>query len=1259
MLKAGLIMNEHIVQLRDRLNDLSGRNRAIRLVKMYHKHTVDLMDLQSIQGDDAIERILNNLYKNRKSFQLMRTMRDTEENRKVGHRLQTLYRTLKHLEDETGRYDLFVGYPFISGTLRDGSFIQAPLCLYPIRLIQKNRNLMHWTLEKIDNGKPILNRTLFLALQKYHQFELGEIFSSELPNQFQGLSLWKDWLLGHGLESIIRDDSFQHMVTYTQETQPEQAPLTLHSFAVMGNFPQGNSAIAHDYEQLLLSDDLQNVPLVQELLQTEKERVATTGIDQSAVQSFTRPKEQDQFYLYETDGSQESILQKMRHSSALVVDGPPGTGKSQVIANMITDAMAAGKKVLVVCQKRAALDVVYQRLDEQSLTSHVALLHDEKLDRKQLYQKMNTQITEEAYLVSKQQSRYQKLCAKIEERVQTLNELCQGLHEVQSFGFTAYQLYARTKSLKNQSFLIPREKLDLQIHQEDLAEMVGTISTYAEFVDKYKHNAYELIERKSLAKAKQSTLIQWSEQLKWLAHELAEMQENLQLLDHTRLTPAYMSVYKRQLHEIAGDLHTDNPGFLQRIRLGWWTRFSGKELLTTLMQGKRFRGVSSADWSHVRKQLLQMVQIMDNMDRCKARFQVISKLFRDGKAREFQGLLVKGELSSEAILNIHQTLIRDFDTLQTMDQLWEQATPTVKAIITHLESQQLESTRDTLKAQWVEALQQSHYLNWIEQIEEKHPSLRMVSDGQFNHVRKELAQLLEQKKPLVQTILRDRIHEQINKNMENHTTDLKKLRHQTGKQRQIWPVRKCIEHFADTGLMAILPVWLTTPEMVSAVFPLQRELFDLVIFDEASQCTVESAIPAIYRASRLVIAGDEKQLPPMDLFRNSLYAEEDESEELDNDVTQAHSLLDLAKGKLSIESLLYHYRSQAEELINFSNHAFYDGSIQVVPNVDIKAKEPAISWNKVEGRWINRCNEIEGVRVIELLKKHLRQQPQDSLGIITFNVTQQDKIEQLIDRELQSDSEFLALYEQAMSQDLDKRIFVKNIENVQGDERDTILFSVGYAKDKDGRVYNRFGSLNKKGGENRLNVAITRAKKRIVVVSSVDSQELNVTGSSNEGPKLLKQYLAYAQAVHEQDHEQVRHILQKVNHSTHVVRQYADDRFESPFEAEVCERLRERGYRVETQIGVSKYRIDLGIVHPHEKNQYLLGIECDGAMYHSSPEAKERDLYRQRFLEGRGWTILRIWSRNWWKNPVAEIDRIDEHIKQMLANERYSEMANL
>lgn len=476
----------------------------------------------------------------------------------------------------------------------------------------------------------------------------------------------------------------------------------------------------------------------------------------------------------------------------------------------------------------------------------------------------------------------------------------------------------------------------------------------------------------------------------------------------------------------------------------------------------------------------------------------------------------------------------------------------------------------------------------------------------------------------------------INKNFER----------EINKKRKVLPVRTFLNRYEDE-MLHLFPCWLMNPEAISNVLPLKDQLFDIIIFDEASQIFVENTIPAIYRAKRLIVAGDDKQLRPSSTFKGRNVTDEDEEEDMEEidesaAALEEESLLDLAKYTLDSVKLNYHYRSRTDELINFSNYAFYNGNLQVAPNIipmnDYKS--PPIQWFKVAGMWENQRNDKEAAAVVKLLKKVLSiRKNKETIGLITFGGKQKDSIIDAIDRECQLDIKFKSMYEREYNRkenNEDVGLFVKNIENVQGDERDVIIFSIGYAKGVNGKVYSRFGSLSQKGGENRLNVAISRAKKKVCIVSSIEPEELKVENTLNDGPILLKKYLQYAKAVSQKKQDEVKFILNslidsKVSHQEVII--------ESPLEEEVFDELKERGYDVRTQVGVSGYRIDLAI-YDKKFSRYILGIECDGAAYHSTKSARERDFFRQRYLESRGWKIHRIWSRNWWSNKNEEINKL-------------------
>ena len=463
-----------------------------------------------------------------------------------------------------------------------------------------------------------------------------------------------------------------------------------------------------------------------------------------------------------------------------------------------------------------------------------------------------------------------------------------------------------------------------------------------------------------------------------------------------------------------------------------------------------------------------------------------------------------------------------------------------------------------------------------------------------------------------------------------------------------WSLNKFINRYSYE-LFKGVKIWLLTPEVVSEIMPLEMGLFDLVIFDEASQMYVEKGIPSIYRAKKVVIAGDHKQLRPSNLGSGRIdYSNEDDFDGEEDEVSavlEEESLLDLARTRYDNILLNFHYRSKYEELIAFSNYAFYNGKLYVSPNVE-QPERPPIEVHKVDGLWENKANVKEARKIVELLKEFFQNRKDDeTVGIISFNVSQRDLINDLIDDESARDPEFgKAVNKEMMRFDNgeDVGLFIKNIESVQGDERDVIMFSIGYAKNREGKLMQRFGWLNNKGGENRLNVAISRAKKKIHIVSSFDPEELQVENAKNDGPKILKKYLQYADAVSNEEKELAASILESFGDNKWRSTQPVPG--ESPISERVYNALVRKGYSVEKDVGIGGYQIDLAI---KQDDRFILGIECDSHIYEMSDSTRERDYHRQKYLESRGWHIHRVWTPGMWKDPQKEINKIVKAIERI------------
>ena len=455
------------------------------------------------------------------------------------------------------------------------------------------------------------------------------------------------------------------------------------------------------------------------------------------------------------------------------------------------------------------------------------------------------------------------------------------------------------------------------------------------------------------------------------------------------------------------------------------------------------------------------------------------------------------------------------------------------------------------------------------------------------------------------------------------------LASEVAKKRRHLPIRRLFEKIPNF-LQQVKPVMLMSPLSVSQYLSSPHIRFDVVIFDEASQICPEDAIVAIYRAPQVVVAGDRNQLPPTPFFQ--VFASMDEEAEIEEAFDEYESVLDALSGKgLAELDLRWHYRSQREDLIAFSNHQFYDDKLVTFPNAD--GQNRGVHFDYVPGgvydRGGNRTNHVEAQRVVEVALTHIEQYPAESLGIVAFSISQADAIENVLEKRLGPAPEIQARFRR----DRLEGFFVKNLENVQGDERDVMIFSVGYGRDPLGRLTMNFGPLNKSGGQRRLNVAVTRARRQVIIVSSIRAHDIAVTEATPSGVKALKAYLDYAE-----------HGPKTLLAGMAV----SQGESESLFEREVEGAIRNMGYQTVPQVGCSGYRIDIGVLDPDTPGRFILGVECDGASYHSAATARDRDRLRQEVLERLGWRIHRVWSTDWVTRPRTEVTRLAESLREAL-----------
>jgi very-short-patch-repair endonuclease len=526
-----------------------------------------------------------------------------------------------------------------------------------------------------------------------------------------------------------------------------------------------------------------------------------------------------------------------------------------------------------------------------------------------------------------------------------------------------------------------------------------------------------------------------------------------------------------------------------------------------------------------------------------------------------------------------------------------------------------------------EAFEAVFYRSGTEVLLGEDPLLRQHAGQSHEAVRRRFQQLDREVTKLAQRALANRqmgkqVPEGIGQGPRGTWTEGALVRHQLSLQRRHAPLRVLMER-AGNAVRALKPCFMMSPMSVAQFLSPALPAFDLVVMDEASQMKPEDALGAIARARQVVIVGDPHQLPPTTFFEkvDAGATDDEESEELGIDGQE--SILDLASSSFSpLRTLNWHYRSRHGSLIAFSNQEFYDGRLIVFPSSSEKSAHLGVQLVQVDGTYAKGINEKEADAVIDAVLEFAREKPEWSLAIVTMNVVQRDLIAQKLDAALAATPHAEA-YRSVWAGGLEPLI-VKNLENIQGDERDAVFVSTVYGRDGTGTFAQRYGPINREMGHRRLNVLFTRAKCLMRVFTSMSPDMIKSEGV-HRGVRVLRDYLQYAKEG-------------RLAPTEAATSREPDSEFERWF----IDRLTGRGYEVMPQYGVAGYLIDLAIRHPDRPGTFLMGVECDGATYHSSKSARERDRLRQEILERLGWRLHRVWSTDWLRNPEREFELLLE-----------------
>ena len=1135
-------------------------------------------------------------------------------------KIRELKREVEEIEKETGKYELYIGYPFVFGSIHQGpakTLIKAPLMLFPVKIDIEDDETVDIRFNRAE--KIQINKALIFAYAQSRKLDI-----EQLETEFDDLSSFKnlraviDYLDNARIKIDYPPSNKIYNYSRFKEPDDNKNSLSIRSAAVLGRFPISNS-VYNDYtvlEKKKLTNDA-----IDELLRTGGKFAKKRGKILSRIH-FRNPLRvkkvvrRGSYTVKMLDYAQSEVVKKVDEMGNMVIYGPPGTGKSQTIVNIITDAMCKNKRVLVVSQKKAALDVVYSRLG--TLGDKAMYITDEGKEKRKFYEKCLAAHNREclgAWVdAATLQDEFNQLQARIDAEEKSLNEIYHTLNDKRPFGLSLAEMYSA-------SYILPKNSSEYNIY-------------------------LALIRDKAM-----------------LAMNYKEMSEALFAIRANNIAETYYSFLQAK---------EKNPlidGMLPDIDIP--TLSEVKANLAEIQKSRKgFFNISKYPYTRqvlAHYALLENPEALSQVAKMECKLENPKSIFRGKKSKELEQKLKEtmyaiGEFVKEYDC-LHRVMTKD-GYIAVIDNILRGNTSYIRLVhevldnyIAHRDVSRLISTLDknmltVLNFAYVTSRNYSNYSDILEKI----PVVRMYHEltvyedkckeelariVDYPNIAARIYRLKENQLAVSHRICQNKARSDY-KALYDNAENAKDYLYQISKEKNFWSIRKTMENYGDF-IMSLFPCWLLSPENVSCFLPLDKNLFDVVIFDEASQVFIESTIPTIYRGKNIVVAGDAKQLRPSTTFMKRYLGGDPENQD-DPSVQAAlevESLLDLAIARYESANLTYHYRSRHQELIDFSNCAFYASKLRVAPNIYTGKNVKPIERYKVDGKWIDRKNPVEAKKIVEILKDILTtRKEKESIGIITFNIDQQTCIADAIDKEAQKDHAFRDLINQERSRldgGEDTSLFIKNLENVQGDERDIIIFSIGYAPNEQGRVYTNFGSLSAEGGENRLNVAITRAKTKIIVVTSIEPEDLKVDGAKNQGPKLLREYLAYVRSVADNDKTNTKAILGNLCPAEAA----AEDIFGASckIEDQIKERIEKLGYKVDVGLGNANSRISLA-VYDDSCDKYLIGIELDKDAFAASSSAMERDVYKPKFLEGRGWTIMRVWCRDWWLSPAKVVRSI-------------------
>ena len=1193
----------------DALTDLGGRNTLL----YYKDRRAGTLDLAPADPE-ALAAFLRT-----GSARLTRLFRDVDIRADAIRRVQVIYRKARELQEERG---IRAGYLATGLACWDELFLEpaAPLLLRGLTITP--------TRARHDDFELTLDDT-----------EVNPVLLHKLATMF-----------GAATEDLADAPPDQVGELLAKAAEAAEVPgFRIADRQVIGTFTYAKLPMVADLQaagELLGDSDIiaaiAGDPAAQELISADDTEFPDAGDvpDEPLLldNSVSGDEPEDDFSVLDADSSQRSAIEAVLTGRSLVIHGPPGTGKSQTIANMIAALVARGRKVLFVAEKRAAIDAVLSRLKGVGLADIALDIHEGTRDRLRIARDLGDALDG---ALQAAQPEVGNLHRRLRDRQERLGQHAAALHRRhEPWGVTAFGAQSALLGIDEQARTMIRLAMPERIDRE--------------LADRIHDELREFAHLGGFAMRPDGT--------PWFGAALATTEDARAACDlavrlSTRLLPMLVHRVGQASEETGLAAPGDYAGCAERLGLYDRVRQTLRVLAPGVYAADPARlavavgdgaGLGLRERRALRRQAAGLVAPGVSLEReglAAALSEAAAQLADWEAARTDAGLprlpagldeLAAGGADCErALAEMRRYTRLPADpvarlTALAADQETAWKLPRLYELGRHFDELGLGALLDELARRHAgpdlaaELFEHAWYASILDQIRVRDPAYAAHGGEALDEIAGEFrvhdVQHLAANRARVRRAWADRLREA----QDQHPMQARVIRKQAALRRRHLPLRRLLDQAGDV-LFALKPCWALSPLMVSQVLPATR-LFDVVIFDEASQIVPADAIPSIMRGHQIVVAGDDRQLPPTSFFRQFTDEPEEPAEEDESLVSFGagfESILDALRPLLPTAPLAWHYRSRDERLVAFSNARIYGGSLTTFPGVltDDCLRHVVVAQGPEAGQEVSVTAEVH--KVVELILEHARTRPAESLGVIALGVRHAERIDAALravlagDPELAEDTRLEAFF----GEDRAEPFFVKNLERVQGDERDAIILSIGYGKHRDGRMRYQWGPLLRDGGERRLNVAATRAKHRLTVVSSFSSHDVDPDRVTKAGARLLADYLEYA--------------------STGGTAPPASGGTElNPFEADVRDRLAACGITVVPQYGVGGYRVDFAAAHPQDARRMVLAIEADGASYQGSGSVRDRDRLRGEHLQRLGWSFHRLWSTNWFSDPQGEMTKL-------------------